>query len=504
MSLDAIDTSPQSSSGVVPNGMPWRERAAMPDRRSGYRLKIDAEPRGHDASERAETRKALATVDRDKLFRRAIVASDTAASLIAVFVAITVGSNYALRWGFVLVVPLTVLLAKVQGLYDRDELVIRKSTLDEFPKLLNLATLVAMLAWLSRHYFVIGAPSSWPLLKLWAALLFFIVVGRALARQLASWAAPTERCFFFGDVETARQVQTKLLHTRNAELVGAAAGNQLKLADRAIHDLAHRFSLNRLIVQSGDALTEDRTMDLVRSAKAAGVHVTICPGVLAAVGSSVVFDEISGLPLLGVPRFGLTRSSSLLKRGLDISVAGAGLIVCAPLLAVIAVLIRLDSDGPVLFRQTRVGRGGEPFEILKFRTMDTDAEQRKAALHEHNENIGLFKMGNDPRVTRVGRRLRKSSLDELPQLLNVLRGQMSLVGPRPLILDEDKLIQGLDRRRLTITPGMTGHWQTLGAMRVPMHEMTKLDYMYVANWSLWNDIKILVRTAAVVAGGRGV
>jgi exopolysaccharide biosynthesis polyprenyl glycosylphosphotransferase len=446
----------------------------------------------------------LATVDRDRLFRRAVVASDVIASLLAVWVAIAVVSPYSVRWGVVLVVPLTVLLAKVQGLYDRDELVIRKSTLDEFPRLLNLATLVAMLAWLSRHYFVNGAPSSWPLLKLWAALLVFIVIGRALSRELAYWATPPERCFFFGDFETARQVETKLAHSKNAELVGAAAGNQLKLAERAIHDLAERFSLNRLIVQSGDALTEGRTLDLVRSAKAAGVHVTICPGVLAAVGSSVVFDEVWGLPLLGVPRFGLTRSSAVLKRCLDLAGAGFWLSLCAPLLVLIAVLIKLDSEGPVLFRQTRIGRGGKPFEILKFRTMVVDAEQRKADLHALSENVGLFKIGEDPRLTGVGRRLRKNSLDELPQLLNVLRGQMSLVGPRPLIVDEDKQIQGLDRRRLTITPGMTGHWQTLGAMHIPMHEMTKLDYMYVANWSLWNDIKILVRTVAVVAGGRGV
>lgn len=446
----------------------------------------------------------LATVDRDRLFRRAVVAGDVLASLLAVWVAIAVVSPYSVRWGVVLVVPLTVLLAKVQGLYDRDELVIRKSTLDEFPRLLNLATLVAMLAWLSRHYFVIGAPSSWPLLKLWAALLVFIVIGRTLSRELAYWATPPERCFFFGDFETARQVETKLAHSKNAELVGAAAGNQLKLAERAIHDLAERFSLNRLIVQSGDALTEGRTLDLVRSAKAAGVHVTICPGVLAAVGSSVVFDEVWGLPLLGVPRFGLTRSSAVLKRCLDLAGAGFWLILCAPLLVLIAVLIKLESEGPVLFRQTRIGRGGKAFEILKFRTMVIDAEQRKAELHALNENVGLFKIGEDPRITRVGRRLRKNSLDELPQLLNVLRGQMSLVGPRPLILDEDNQIQGLDRRRLTITPGMTGHWQTLGAMHIPIQEMTKLDYMYVANWSLWNDIKILVRTAAVVASGRGV
>jgi exopolysaccharide biosynthesis polyprenyl glycosylphosphotransferase len=508
MSLDAMDASPQSSLGIAhgkpQGGQSWRGRLAMPERRSGYRLEITAEPLRDADAQHGHARAGLQTVARDKLFRRAIVGSDALASVLAIVFALEVGSSYRLRLGFLLVVPLTVLLSKVQGLYDRDELVIRKSTLDEFPKLLNLATLVAMLAWLSRHFFVLGAPSSWPLLKLWVALLIFIVIGRALGRKLAGRIAPAERCFFFGDINTAKQVQTKLSHSENSELVGAAAGNQLTLADEAIQDLVRRFSLNRLIIQSGSGLTEDRTIDLVRSAKAAGVHVTICPGVLAVVGSSVVFDEVWGLPLLGVPRFGLSRSSAMLKRALDVLGASLGLILCAPIFAVIAVLIKLDSEGPVLFRQTRIGRGGEPFQILKFRTMVVDAEQRKADLQAHNENVGLFKIGDDPRVTRVGRRLRKSSLDEFPQLFNVLCGQMSLVGPRPLVVDEDELIQGLDRRRLAITPGMTGQWQTLGAIRVPIQEMTKLDYMYVANWSLWNDIKILLRTAVVVVGGRGV
>ena len=453
MALDAIDASPQASFGVAGTKLTdeqlWEEPALLPERRSGYRLEIDDQRERDQAPRRA--RGFLAAVNRDKLFRRGIAVGDAAASLLAVAVALALGSPYGLRCGFVLVLPVTVLLAKVQGLYDRDELVIRKSTLDEFPKLLNLATLVAMIAWLSRHFFVTGAPSDWSLLKLWGVMLIFIVVGRASVRKLASWATPPERCFFFGDHETAQQVQAKLRHTKNAELVGAAAGNQLRLADGAIQDLARRFGLDRLIVQSGDALTEGRTINLVRSAKAAGVHVTICPGVLAVVGSTVVFDEVWGLPLLGVPRFGLTRSSALLKRAFDLLVAGVGLIVLAPVFMLIAVLIRLDSEGPVLFRQTRVGRGGEPFEILKFRTMSADAEQRKADLHAHNENIGLFKISQDPRITRMGRWLRKSSLDEFPQLINVLRGQMSLVGPRPLILDEDKLIEGLDRRRLVTT-----------------------------------------------------
>jgi lipopolysaccharide/colanic/teichoic acid biosynthesis glycosyltransferase len=147
-----------------------------------------------------------------------------------------------------------------------------------------------------------------------------------------------------------------------------------------------------------------------------------------------------------------------------------------------------------LFRQTRVGRDGRHFSILKFRSMVADAEDMKHRLHHLNEaGVGLFKIAADPRVTRVGKFLRASSLDELPQLFNVIRGEMSLVGPRPLVLDEDAQVVGLDRSRLHLTPGMTGPWQVLGT-RVPMQEMVGIDYLYVANWSLWLDLKILLRT----------
>jgi lipopolysaccharide/colanic/teichoic acid biosynthesis glycosyltransferase len=179
--------------------------------------------------------------------------------------------------------------------------------------------------------------------------------------------------------------------------------------------------------------------------------------------------------------------------------------VLAPLLAAIALAIRLDSKGPVFFRQVRMGRGGT-FRIWKFRTMIADADERKhevAHLNKHLANGGdprMFKITNDPRVTRVGAFLRRYSLDELPQLFNVVTGEMSLVGPRPLILDEDQYIDSWGRQRLDLKPGITGQWQVLGRTEIPFEEMVKLDYLYVTSWSLFTDLKLILRTVPVLVG----
>jgi lipopolysaccharide/colanic/teichoic acid biosynthesis glycosyltransferase len=173
-------------------------------------------------------------------------------------------------------------------------------------------------------------------------------------------------------------------------------------------------------------------------------------------------------------------------------------------MALLALLIKLDSRGPVLFRQVRAGRDGRAFRILKFRSMVDDADAQKAGLRSLNEAEGLFKMSDDPRITRVGRFLRRTSLDELPQLFNVLRGDMSLVGPRPLVLDEDAKIVGWFRHRLRLQPGITGHWQVLGSARVPLDDMIRIDYLYVANWSLWGDVKLLMQTVPYVLARRGL
>jgi lipopolysaccharide/colanic/teichoic acid biosynthesis glycosyltransferase len=214
--------------------------------------------------------------------------------------------------------------------------------------------------------------------------------------------------------------------------------------------------------------------------------------------------DLHGVMVLGVRRFELTRSSTAVKRAFDLIGASLGLLAVAPLMLVIVVAIKLDSRGPLFFRQLRVGRHGQHFHMLKFRTMVPNADAMKDFLRDRNDaQEGLFKISDDPHVTRMGRLLRRSALDELPQFLNIARGEMSLVGPRPRVIDGDPQVEGWHRRRLELKPGMTGPWQILEPARVPLREMGAIDSMYVANWSLWGDIKILLRTVPHVLGRRG-
>jgi lipopolysaccharide/colanic/teichoic acid biosynthesis glycosyltransferase len=220
----------------------------------------------------------------------------------------------------------------------------------------------------------------------------------------------------------------------------------------------------------------------------------------------VCVHMVEGLPLLGMPPVRLARSSRLLKRAVDVVLASLALILLSPLLAAVALRIKLDSRGPVFFRQTRMGSGDRTFQILKFRTMRDGADDVKSSLSHLNMHNGddarMFKIPNDPRVTRIGRVLRRFSLDELPQLLNVLLGQMSLVGPRPLVLAEDQHVVEWARKRLELKPGVTGLWQVLGASEIPFDEMTRLDYVYVTSWSLWGDLRLMLQTIPALARAR--
>ena len=443
---------------------------------------------------------------REALHRRMLGAADVCASASAI---ILVLSWYGAPHRGVVAVAgasMVVVLFKMAGLYDRDDLRLVHSTLDEVPLLLQLTGLLALGVAILQSGLLANSFRAGQIGALWLASFAALCVGRVVARGVAGRTAPIERCLVIGEPDRVERIRQKLTSSQaRAAVVGSlpivvedvVAVDWVALPGvfrRVVADL----NVHRIII--APAVTDTvGVVNLIRAAKAVGVRVSVLPRMFEVVGSAIEFDDIDGMTMLGVRRFGLSRSSHLLKRAFDLLVASITLLLISPIVSAIALAIRLESRGPVFFRQVRVGRDGRQFEIFKFRSMVADADAKKDQLRALNEaGDGLFKLTNDPRVTRVGRFLRRSSLDELPQLFNVLRGEMSLVGPRPLVVDEDAQVVGLDRSRLHLTPGMTGPWQIMGS-RVPMQEMVGIDYLYVANWSLWLDLKVLVRTARHVA-----
>ncbi len=460
-----------------------------------------------------EGERSRATLDRDALHRRLLAVADSVAALGAVSAAIIAGGDTP-TLAIVLMMPVVVLVSKIVGLYDRDEHLLHKTTLDEAPALIQVAVGCTLLAWLLEDVLSDSALTKPQVLVMGVALFFATVLARTVARRVALSVAAVERVLVLGSARQARRIEEKLgaVGPVKAEVVGRVSVSHEPRAERGddvlgiLPELDYVLRLHhvdRVIIFPQSESTAE-LLDTIRLVKGLGVKVSVVPRLLEVVGSSVEFDEVGGLTLLGLRRYDLTKSSAFLKRALDIAGAAGGLLALAPLMAIIALAVKLTSSGPVFFRQPRVGRDGRAFDMLKFRTMYDGADYQKPKLLDLNQADGFFKIENDPRCTPVGRLLRRTSLDELPQLFNVLRGEMSLVGPRPLVSEEDARIEGYDRRRLEVTPGMTGAWQVLGSSRVPMRDMVTIDYLYRANWSLWLDLKILLRTVPHVVRRRGL
>jgi exopolysaccharide biosynthesis polyprenyl glycosylphosphotransferase len=457
-----------------------------------------------------------ASLRRDAIFRRALAVADVAAAYAALLIATLLvgGGGLHMRvWAF-LIAPLVVVASKAIGLYDRDQHTLRKTTIDELPSILHISVFYALTVWLTQVVLLTGSLGRPEVFALVAASFLLMTFGRVAARNLALTACPAERCLVVGSAADTQRAAVKLSGSPGvkAAVVGRIAVDPRERSHDILGNLSDGDTLVRVIaderidrvIVAPDGHDEDEILDVIRKLKAVGVKVSVLPRLLEVVGSSSTFDDIDGMTLLGVRQAGLSASSRFLKRAMDLAVASAALLLLAPLLLAIAALIKIDSRGPVFFSQWRIGRGGHRFRIYKFRSMIADAESAKDALRQHNEvQGGMFKITKDPRITRVGRFLRPTSLDELPQLLNVLLGDMSLVGPRPLVPDEDALIEGWKRRRLTVRPGITGLWQIFGSSRIPLPEMVKIDYFYCANWSVWVDTKILLRTIPYVIRRRG-
>jgi exopolysaccharide biosynthesis polyprenyl glycosylphosphotransferase len=449
---------------------------------------------------------------RDTAYRVSLMVADLAATVAAILLGVVVIGSDSLRLEALITLPIVPFVSKAIGLYDRDENLIRKTTLDEIPSLFQVATLYSLLLWLSENMIVAGELRHRQVIGIWALLFLVMAVSRSVARRVARLVMRPERCLVIGDVETAEPVRRKLRTSvdLNARLIGRVPicdeppmPDVLGTLDELGIVLAEH-EIDRVLIAPA-ATDPELILHTIRMIKSMGVKVSVLPRLFEVVGSAVEFDDLDGIPLLGLRRQGLPFSSRILKRTTDIVGASLILFFLAPALALVALLIKIDSPGPALFRQRRIGRHGEAFRIFKFRTMYDGADAMKAQLMSRNEGAeGFFKMNEDPRVTRVGRFLRRTYLDELPQLLNVVRGEMSLVGPRPLVADEDRRINGWQRGRLDLVPGMTGFWQVLGSSRIPLDEMVKIDYLYATNWSLWLDVKVILRTVPYVLARRGL
>lgn len=315
-------------------------------------------------------------------------------------------------------------------------------------------------------------------------------------------------------VDLVRQLRRERFH--GLEVVGACLptpGQRESLLSQSVPVVGGFDAVDRAV-----ALTEADTVAVLSSPEMdglalrrlawqlepTGVDLVVAPALMEVAGPRITIRPVSGLPLLHVEQPRFTGGRRIVKGLFDRSMALMALLMLSPLLLAIAAAIRLTSPGPALFRQTRVGRGGKEFTVLKFRTMCMDAEKRKADLLALNEYDGvLFKMRRDPRITGVGAKLRRLSLDELPQLINVLRGQMSLVGPRPPLPEEVAQYGDDVRRRLLVKPGLTGLWQVSGRSDLPWDEAVRLDLRYVDDWSLAMDLLILWKTGRAVLQGTG-
>jgi exopolysaccharide biosynthesis polyprenyl glycosylphosphotransferase len=410
------------------------------------------------------------------------------------------------------------LFAHAYGFYEPDEIGVSRSVVDDLPGILVVSTLATWLGLVFVNSVGLAHPKLHVATAFWLGSIVSVAVLRSFSRTFVHRRlAPSEPTLIVGTGRVARQIAGKLAFRPEygLEVIGFLEDDPLALPTEAppylgglkrLEQVVRAYGIERVVVAFSH-VPEAALVDVLRRCADLGVRVDVVPRMFEMIGPRTALHVVDGMPLVSIKPARLSWSARTLKRGLDIAVASVSLVVFAPFFAVAALTIKIESKGPVFFVQERMGAGGRRFRIFKFRSMYVDADDRKRDVEHLNKHVEdgprMFKVPADPRTTRFGCFLRRWSLDELPQLINVLRGEMSLVGPRPLILDEDQHIMGRQRRRLNLMPGVTGPWQVLGRSDIPFGEMITLDYLYVTNWSLWGDVKLLLQTVPAVLRRRG-
>jgi exopolysaccharide biosynthesis polyprenyl glycosylphosphotransferase len=434
---------------------------------------------------------------RDALRRRMLALADVGTSMVAILVATS--SVSGLGWA-VITIPLWILFAKLFGLYDRDHRALRHLTIDELPSLAGwVASGVIALA-LALDVAGAESPPEWRLLLAWALAVLSAVILRAIARWAWRHVTAPETTIIVGDGALAFSIRRKLelFGDMHLSLVDhpqpADGGNELDgLAEAA----------DRLVVAS-ERIDPEVVERLATSCREHHTKLSVVSPLRGRTGPLARLSQVADLPVIELDTWDVSRSTMLLKRTFDVIVSAGLLTLLSPLFPLIALAIRLDSRGPVFFSQRRAGLGGSPFRMYKFRTMAMDAEERLGEVISLDDlDEPMFKLRRDPRVTRFGRLLRRLSLDELPQLFNVLKGDMSLVGPRP---EELLLVEryGPEHRfRLEVKPGITGPMQVCGRGELTFAERLAVEHDYIEHMSLARDLRILLLTIPASLRGTG-
>ena len=440
---------------------------------------------------------------RDALLRRMLALADgSAALLVGLSLALSVnGTTVEAAWSAVFA-PVWILLAKVHGLYDGDQRTLRHLTVDDVPKVL----VWALTGTAALGIFLWATPARTPTIEeallAWTVAVVAALVLRSVARFFWRRIVPPERAVIVGSGALADATRRKLalfpdIHVDvvdqlDEDAVASLPGESSSLA-----------TVDRLILAS-QAIDEALLARLLVYCRQEHVKLSVIPPARGMFGTAVRLNHVADLPVVEYNTWDASRSTLFLKRTLDVVVASGALVALSPLLLLVALAIKLESRGPAIFRQTRAGQDGRPFRMLKFRTMVLNAEAQLPQLVPFESlDAPMFKLRDDPRVTRVGRLLRRTSIDDLPQLVNVVTGDMSLVGPRPEQIDLVERYRPEHRFRLLVRPGVTGPMQVFGRGELTFEERLAVERDYIENLSLGRDLRILAMTLVPVVSGRG-
>jgi exopolysaccharide biosynthesis polyprenyl glycosylphosphotransferase len=456
-------------------------------------------------------------------YLKLLLGADFGAAFVATLAAFVLrfqGAQYA-DWYVILSVvipPIWVGVLALTHAYERRMLFVG---VDEYQRVLRAAGRLTVGAALVSYVAHAGIARGYLLIVL-ALTVVMSVLGRAVLRRLLYQARRRGRCLHrvmvLGHAPAVAAMTSQLhrryhhgLHVVGACLPAGQVAGAVGTLDVPVYgplsaaaSSAAAARADTVMVLSCPELDGPMLRRLAWELERDDIDLMVSSALVDTAGDRITVRPVDGLPMMHIEHARLSGGRRLIKSLFDLSLAAVLTVLLAPLFLVVAVVIKVDAGGPVFFRQVRVGRGGELFRIIKFRTMHVDAERRVEAMRADNEQTGvLFKIRKDPRVTRAGRVLRRCSIDELPQLFNVLLGHMSLVGPRPPLPGEVERYPEDMRRRLVVKPGMTGLWQVSGRSDLSWEESIRLDLRYVENWSLTVDLVILLRTAAAVMRGAG-